>query len=150
MIPVKEPHRITSPFGNRKSPITGKDEFHPGIDIVSDSGDRTIYALFDGEVVDDYDSYNGAKRWNLRGRDTVGNRFVVRSDIPGRGIVYWVYYHTEKNTVSVGQKIRKGDPLGYYGDVGYSAGAHIHLQAWDDRGYNVTGKTIDPGFLLKV
>lgn len=44
MIPVKKPHRITSVYGNRTSPITGKAEFHPGIDIVSDSGDHNVYA----------------------------------------------------------------------------------------------------------
>ena len=149
MLPVLEPHRITSPYGNRKSPITGNAEFHPGIDIVSDSGDRSIVACADGVVVDDYDSYNDANRWNLRGHDTVGNRFVVKSVIDGK-VYYWVYYHTAVNTVSVGQEVKKGDILGVYGDVGYSAGAHVHLQCWDEDGYNKTGKTVDPGFLLTV
>ena len=149
MMLVKEPHRITSEFGDRKNPFNGTPEFHPGIDIVSDSGDRTLYALADGEVVDDYDSYNGANRWNLRGRDTVGNRAVVKSVINGKNI-YWVYYHTEKNYVSIGQKIKKGDVYGFYGDVGYSKGAHVHLQAWDEDGYMRTGKVIDPAFLLEV
>lgn len=149
MLPIKTPYRVTSSYGDRISPITHVQEFHPGIDLVSDSGDRTLYALYDGVVVDDYDSYNDANRWNLRGRDTVGNRFVVKSEINGKSI-YWVYYHTAVNTVSLGQVIRKGDALGVYGDVGYSAGAHVHLQAWDEVGYNKTGKTIDPSFLLEV
>ena len=149
MIPVKEPHRITSPFGSRKSPITGKDEFHPGVDIVSDSGDKSLIALADGVVVDDKDDYNDANRWNLKGRDTVGNRFVVKSNIGGKDI-WWSYYHTAKNTVKVGDTVKKGQILGEYGDVGYSAGAHVHLQAWDDDGYNRTGKPIDPTFLLEA
>lgn len=149
MIPVKEPFRITSPYGDRKSPITGNPEFHPGIDIVSDSGDKSLIALADGVVVDDKDDYNKDNRWNLKGRDTVGNRFVVQSIIDGKPI-WWSYYHTAKNCVSAGQHVKKGDALGEYGDVGYSAGAHVHLQAWDEDGYNRTGKPIDPGFLLEV
>ena len=149
MIPVKKPYRITSPFGDRKSPITGKDEFHPGVDIVSDSSDKSLIALADGVVVDDKDNYNDANRWNLKGRDTVGNRFVVKSDIGGEDI-WWSYYHTAKNTVKVGDTVKKGQILGEYGDVGYSAGAHVHLQAWDDDGYNRTGKPIDPTFLLEA
>ena len=149
MLPVLEPHRITSPYGDRKSPITGDAEFHPGIDIVSDSGDRSIIACADGIVVDDYDSYNDANRWNLRGRDTVGNRFVVKSVIDDK-TYYWVYYHTAVNKVDLHQEVKKGDILGVYGDVGYSAGAHIHLQCWDEVGYTKTGVPVDPTFLLTV
>lgn len=149
MNPVLDPIRITSGYGERKSPITGKPEFHPGIDIVSDSGDRSIVACADGIVVDDYDSYNEANRWNLRGRDTVGNRFVVKSVIDGE-VYYWVYYHTAINKVDLHQEVKKGDILGVYGDVGYSAGAHIHLQCWNEDGYMNTGKTIDPSFLFNV
>jgi murein DD-endopeptidase MepM/ murein hydrolase activator NlpD len=149
MYPVKEPHRITSPYGNRNSPITGKQEFHPGIDIVSDSGEKTLFAIADGVIVDDKDDYNDANRWNIKGKDTVGNRFVYRSIINGK-IIYITYYHTAKNNVSVGDKIKKGQIIGEYGDVGYSKGAHVHLQAWDKEGYEHTGKTIDPSFLLEV
>lgn len=149
MIPVKEPHRITSAYGSRISPITHVEEFHPGIDIVSDSTDKSIYAVADGVIVDDKDNYNDKNRWNLKGKDTVGNRFVQKSIIDGKTF-YITYYHTATNVVSVGEIIKKGQVLGVYGDVGYSAGAHVHLQCWDYSGYNKTGVPVDPSFLLTV
>lgn len=150
MYPVKNPTRITSGYGVRRDPITGKGgQFHPGIDIVSDSGDKTLIACADGVVIDSKHDYNDANRWNLRGKDTVGNRMVVKSEINGK-VYYWTYYHTDVNDTYVGDTVVKGQVMGTYGDVGYSAGAHVHLQCWDYDGYNNTGVPVDPEFLLTV
>ena len=150
MLPIREPHRITSAFGTRTDPITHEPhQFHPGIDLVSDSDDWSILAVADGEVVDDKDDYSDARRWAIGGRDTVGNRIVQRSIIDGKTF-YITYYHMAKNSVSLGQKIAKGERIGEYGDVGYSAGPHVHLQCWDEIGYTKTGVPVDPSFLLIV
>ena len=149
MYPILKPYRVTSGYGYRVSPITKKKEFHPGIDLVSDSGDKSLIACTDGEVIDSKHDYNDANRWNLGGKDTVGNRMVVKSVIDGKNY-YWSYYHTEINKTQVGDKVKKGDVLGTYGDVGYSAGAHVHLQCWDEKGFNKTGIAIDPSFLLEI
>jgi murein DD-endopeptidase MepM/ murein hydrolase activator NlpD len=145
MYPVKAPYKITSPFGAKRTLPNGYQDVHSGIDIVNvGHKDKTLIAVCDGVVIDDKDDYNPALRWDLKAHNTVGNRFVVRSVITGK-TVYWSLYHTATNTVKIGDRIAKGQVVGEYGDVGYSFGPHVHLQAWDS-----AWKIIDPGFLLTI
>lgn len=147
MWPVKDPI-ITSNYGYRTDPVSGKPgQFHPGIDIIDKNADNRLIAMLDGIVVDDKDNYNDSDRWNLSGRNTVGNRFVVKSELDGQ-VYYWSLYHTAKNMVSVGDKITKGQIVGVYGDVGYSKGAHVHVAVWTEEEYNGSGKNINPLPLL--
>jgi hypothetical protein len=53
--------------------------------------------------------------------------------------------HFEKiNNFKLGDEIKESDPLGEYGDVGYSAGAHTHIYC-----FNNLWKKIDPSFLFE-
>jgi murein DD-endopeptidase MepM/ murein hydrolase activator NlpD len=126
--PVKSWVR-TSPYGWRN--LNGKRQFHGGIDLVSGAGDRTVRAMADGEVVLDYDSYQDARRWTYP-PDSGGNMVILKTKI--RGKFYFIrYLHLSENIVSKGQKIKQGAVLGHYADVGYSFGAHLHIDAYDGK-----------------
>lgn len=130
-LPVVKPYRITSLYGERKSPDPRKKdshEFHDGMDIVSDSGINTVFAVADGVVEYDRDNYDHSKRWETGGTNTVGNRIVLLHTAPDGKKWRTLYFHLVANTVSLGQIVKKGQSLGTYGDVGYSFGAHLHLK----------------------
>jgi hypothetical protein len=148
MYPVREPHKIVCTYlQERHFQLNGKpfSDIHKGIDISNINHiDRTLVACCDCECVDDKDNYDDSKRWIAGGGNTTGNRDVFKAIIDGE-VFYFSYYHTEKNNCSVGQKFKKGDVVGYYGNVGMSTGPHVHLQAWD-----ANWKVIDPSFLLDI
>jgi murein DD-endopeptidase MepM/ murein hydrolase activator NlpD len=143
MYPVSKP-RITSAYGKERTLPNGVKDVHRGVDLVSDDNNTNLYAVCDGIVVDDKDNYNHANRWNLKGKDTVGNRFVQKSVINAK-TYYISYYHTATNCVSVGDVLKKGQVVGVYGDVGYSFGAHVHVIAWDEH-WNI----VDPSFVFSL
>lgn len=143
MYPVKIPFKITSAYGVPRTLPDGKKDIHSGIDIVNTRNDSTLLACCDCVCMDDLDDYNDKERWT-NVHSSVGNRDVFKTIING-DVFYFSYYHTAKNNCSVGQSFKRGDVVGLYGDVGYSFGAHVHLQAWDKN-----WKTIDPTFLLEI
>ncbi|MFZ5968161.1 MAG: peptidoglycan DD-metalloendopeptidase family protein [Bacillota bacterium] len=116
--------RITSKFGFRKSPTTGRKQFHSGIDIANSSG-TNIYAAGTGIV-----TFSG---WN-----SGYGKIVIISH--GNGYRS-VYAHNKENLVTIGQKVKKGDLIAKMGSTGRSTGPHVHFEIH----YN--GQQIDP---LKV
>ena len=114
------PGSITSAYGNRVNPISGREEFHRGIDL-SVPKETPILATADGIV-----SFSG---WNGGG----GNVIVIEH---GHG--YSSYYaHNHRNAVQVGQRVRRGDVIGYAGATGHATGSHVHYEIWkNDRAVN--------------
>jgi murein DD-endopeptidase MepM/ murein hydrolase activator NlpD len=113
--------RLTSLFGSRTNPITGRVELHRGIDIAAPSG-TTVKATADGVV-----SFSG---WNGGG----GNTIVVEH---GHGFSS-CYAHNRANAVTVGQRIKRGETVGYVGATGNATGSHVHYEIWQD------GRVINP------
>ncbi len=112
--------RITSPFGRRMDPISGEIAFHSGIDISGNLG-SPVRATADGVV-----SHSG---WTQKGG------FVV---VLEHGCGYTtVYAHNKTNAVKIGQKVKRGDVIGYLGSTGKSTGPHVHYEVWKD------GKSVD-------
>lgn len=112
---------ITSPYGKRMDPFSGDNAFHTGVDISCDA--RTpIRATADGMV-----SHSG---W-IEGS---GNVVILEH---GCGFST-VYAHNTRNAVKVGQKLKRGDIVGYVGSTGKSTGPHVHYEVWKD------GKTVNP------
>jgi murein DD-endopeptidase MepM/ murein hydrolase activator NlpD len=104
---------ISSPYGSRINPITGNSEFHRGLDVSADV-DTPIMATADGVIV-----FSG---WNRGG----GNVVVI-----AHGHGYSTYYaHNKMNTVQVGQKVRRGEVVGYVGSTGSATGSHVHYEIW--------------------
>jgi murein DD-endopeptidase MepM/ murein hydrolase activator NlpD len=106
---------ITSQYGIRQHPGTGDKEFHTGLDITTNPG-NPIRATADGIV-----SFSG---WN----GVSGNLIVLEH---GFGFST-VYAHNKMNTVKVGQKVRRGDVIGYVGSTGNATGPHVHYEIWKD------------------
>jgi murein DD-endopeptidase MepM/ murein hydrolase activator NlpD len=102
---------VSSPFGYRIDPFTGKRTFHRGIDIATNFGNPVV-ATADGNVIEAaYDKFFG--------------RTVTISH--GGGIVTQ-YCHLDKYIVKAGQRIKRGDLLGYIGKTGKALGPHLHYE----------------------
>jgi murein DD-endopeptidase MepM/ murein hydrolase activator NlpD len=103
--------RITSYFGMRIHPITGKKTFHEGVDIASPEG-SSIYAYASGVV-----TYAGWK-------NGYGNFVAINH---GNGLVTR-YGHMSAIYVSVGERVTTGQRIGAVGSTGESTGPHLHFE----------------------
>ncbi len=101
----------TSRFGYRKSPFTGRREFHKGYDIANREG-TPISCTADGVV-----AYSGPK-------GLLGNMIVIDH---GHGLVTR-YGHLSKILVKRGQTVKRGDTLALMGNTGRSTGPHVHYE----------------------
>jgi|GEM_PF-1303747 len=102
---------ISSGFGYRKSPFTGRREYHTGIDIAIRPGSR-VNGTADGVVI-----YTG----------TYGGLGKMVTVDHGFGIITR-YCHLNKILVEEQQEIRKGDKIAETGNSGRSTGPHIHYE----------------------
>ena len=118
----KDLKRVASGYGYRKDPFTKKPRMHWGMDFTAPRG-TPIYATGDGIV----------KRADNRAAG-FGNH--VRID-HGFGYVS-LYAHMSKYKVKRGQKVKRGEIIGYVGNTGRSAGPHLHYEIFKD------GKKINP------
>jgi hypothetical protein len=111
--------------------------FHEGVDMKLSNFDRRVYAFEGGEVVKVFNNYNPKKRWT-DWMNSAGNYCVIRSKIGGK---YYTmrYIHLEHLRVTKGQHISKNQLIGQYADIGYSFGAHLHLEMHD-----MKNKRVDP------
>lgn len=108
---LPNPGNISSPFGYRTSPTSRRKEFHNGVDIANKSGTDIIAA---GSGVVTYSGYNGGY-----------GRVVMISH--GYGYTS-IYAHNQKNLVSVGDKVKKGQVIAKVGSTGRSTGPHVHFE----------------------
>ena len=102
---------VTSKFGYRTSPFTGRREFHSGYDIANKKG-TPVFATADGLIV-------FAKRKSFLGK-------VVIID-HGHGIVTR-YGHLSKIIAKKGVRMKRGDLIGLIGNTGRSTGSHVHYE----------------------
>lgn len=102
---------VAAGYGYRRSPFTGKREFHEGMDIAAPVG-TPIVATADGVV-----TFAG-----LAG--SYGN--VVFID-HGHGFAT-AYAHNSSNRVRVRQRVRRGEIIAYMGNTGRSTGPHVHYE----------------------
>ncbi len=123
-LPVKG--YISSDYGKRVHPKTGKLDFHSGIDISAEIG-APVTATADGIV-----SFSG---WS----GNSGNVIVLEH---GHGFST-IYAHNKINFVKVGQVVKRGDIIAYVGSTGNSTGPHLHYEVWKE------GKQINPKNFLK-
>lgn len=118
--------RISSGFGHRHDPVTGREgAFHSGIDIAAPAG-TPLYAVGTGKVI-------------ARGYDKRSGNFVrISSD----GKVYGYAHMQEPSPLNVGDEVARGDTVGAVGSTGRSTGAHLHFTAREGT------RRIDPATLL--
>ena len=109
--PLPGYYRLTSQFGYRIHPITGKAHSHTGIDIPAPGG-TSILAAKSGQVVTSAYHYS------------YGN-YVVIDHGNGNSTLY---AHMSSRAVSEGQMVTQGQVIGYVGTTGSSTGNHLHLE----------------------
>jgi len=102
---------ISSYFGRRKDPFSGKRAMHNGIDVAGKEGAKII-ATAEGIVT-----------W-AEERSGYGNLIEIEH---GNGLITR-YGHCQSIAVKVGQQIKQGDSLGTIGSTGRSTGPHIHYE----------------------
>ena len=102
---------ITSLFGSRTHPVTGRPNNHTGVDIAA-AGGTDIWAAKSGVVLTS--TYNSS----------YGN-YVVISHANGESTLY---AHMSKRLVSEGDKVTQGQTIGLVGTTGSSTGNHLHFE----------------------
>ena len=112
----KDLTRMASGYGYRIDPFTKKRRFHYGMDFIAKRG-APIYATGNGII----------KRADNRSSG-YGNH--IRID-HGFGYVS-LYAHLSKYNVRRGQKVKRGDIIGYVGNTGRSVGPHLHYEIFKD------------------
>ncbi|UTC64711.1 M23 family metallopeptidase [Treponema sp. OMZ 788] len=118
--------RLTSPFGYRRDPFTGRKSFHTGIDIAAPTG-TPIKLTLDGKV-----SYTGYSA-------VYGNYVIVTHS----GGYQSMYGHMHTIKVRRGQVLNQGGIIGTVGNTGRSTGPHVHFSIYKN------GKLINPLTVLK-
>lgn len=118
--------RITSRYGYRTNPISGKYGLHTGVDIAADEG-TSIVAAYNGVVKD---VGYGEKKGN----------FVLMEHIDG---TQTLYCHCSQIIVEEGTVIRAGEVIALVGNTGWSTGPHLHFEI------HIDGSTVDPLTYIK-
>jgi murein DD-endopeptidase MepM/ murein hydrolase activator NlpD len=112
---------ISSSYGVRISPFTGKEQFHPGVDIAG--AEKTpIVAPAKGTIV--FAGKDGALGMSVR----------IKHDSVHESI----YGHLHKASVKKGQHVERGEVIGYMGNSGRSTGPHLHYEIVKN------GKNVNP------
>ncbi|MBM3297887.1 MAG: hypothetical protein FJY83_09865 [Candidatus Aminicenantes bacterium] len=102
---------VTSGFGSRLDPFTGKPAFHYGMDIATNIG-SPICSAADGTVVQ-------VKTDKMGGKSIIVNH--------GNGVATH-YLHLDQFKVGEGKKVRRGDVIGLVGRTGKALGPHLHYE----------------------
>ncbi len=118
---------LSSFFGVRTDPFTGRSAMHNGLDFAGKAG-SPVMAIAAGKVI------------RSGRRDGYGN--LVEID-HGQGYVTR-YGHNQQNLVQVGQLVRKGQQIARMGSSGRSTGPHVHLEVLRD------GQPVNPLRYLSV
>jgi murein DD-endopeptidase MepM/ murein hydrolase activator NlpD len=116
---------VTSGYGSRKSPFTGRRTFHQGIDVRPE-GDEHVLAARAGTVV------------GYEVDPVYGRRVTVAHE----GGFQTVYAHLADVYVALGDSVRSGSVIATVGSSGLSTGPHLHFEIRRD------GQTRDPAALI--
>lgn len=115
--------KVTSPYGYRRDPFTGKLSWHNGLDLRAKN--EPAYAMMDGIVEKvGYDNRSG-------------NYVTLR-----HGNYHVSYCHLSSIIVRKGESVFPGIIVGVTGNTGRSTGSHLHLTCKKD------GKSVNPAILL--
>jgi murein DD-endopeptidase MepM/ murein hydrolase activator NlpD len=117
---------LSSNYGKRIDPFTGRQEHHKGIDIAGKEG-SSIRAVADGVV-----SWSGERTgYGKLVEINHGNGYVTR------------YGHNRQYLVKAGDTVRRGEAIALMGSTGRSTGPHVHIEVIHN------GVQVNPGRYLK-
>lgn len=119
--------RLSSAFGSRRDPFSGRREFHGGVDFRAPSG-TPIHAIAGGRVV--------VSGWESGYGRVIeidhGNGFRTR------------YAHNQANLVKAGQTVKRRQVIAHVGSTGHTTGPHVHLEVLR------AGRRMDPADYLRA
>lgn len=115
--------QVTSPYGYRKDPFTGKRKFHAGIDLHARS--EEVLVMMEGVVV-------------KVGQDKTSGKYVTLR----HGSYTVSYCHLSRILTVKGAVARPRDVVGITGSTGRSTGPHLHISC------KLDGKSVDPSILF--
>ena len=115
--------RITSPYGYRKDPFTGKKKFHAGLDL--HARHEEVLAMMEGVVV-------------KVGQDKTSGKYVTLR----HGNYTVSYCHLSRIFAVKGTVVHPRDVVGITGSTGRSTGPHLHITC------KLDGKNVDPSVIL--
>ena len=114
------PGPVTSPFGWRRHPIYGYWGLHDGTDFSAPCGTPN-HAAGSGTVI--------SKVWS----SVYGNRlYLDLGRVNGKNMTV-VYNHLSGYSASTGERVRRGETIGYSGSTGWSTGCHLHFTVLPQR-----------------
>ena len=108
-------------YGMRLHPILRRYRMHDGVDISAKCG-QPIYASQSGTVVNTTSGYSGGSGISAK---------IAHGKFEGIQVTT-AYLHMSKLIVSQGDKVEKGQEIGYVGSTGLSTGCHLHLSLYKD------------------
>jgi murein DD-endopeptidase MepM/ murein hydrolase activator NlpD len=121
----KDLSRIASGFGMRIHPIYGIAKMHSGLDFTAPQG-TPIYATGDGTVT------------TAGGGTGTGNHVIIN-----HGYGYQtVYMHMVRIKARDGQRVKRGEVIGWVGSTGASTGPHCHYEV------HINGRPVDPVYFF--
>lgn len=112
---------ISSYFGHRPDPFTGRNAFHRGLDFAGPAGSQ-VMSVASGVVTYSKDRFGYGRTVEINH----GNGYVTR------------YAHNQKALVAVGDTVQKGQPIALIGSTGRSTGPHLHFEVLKN------GRAVDP------
>jgi murein DD-endopeptidase MepM/ murein hydrolase activator NlpD len=112
---------ISSYFGERSDPFDGREAFHKGVDFAGTQGSN-VTAVAAGVVTWAGERSGYGKLIEINH----GDGFVTR------------YAHNERTLVTVGQTVKRGEPVALMGSTGRSTGPHVHFEVLRN------GRQVDP------
>ena len=122
----KDLDRIASGFGMRIDPVYGTPKMHKGLDFTASQG-TPIYATGDGTVTEAGFNEGG-----------YGNHVIIN-----HGYGYETLYgHMVRLKARVGQKVKRGEVIGWVGSTGKSTGPHCHYEV------HINGNPVDPVYFF--
>jgi murein DD-endopeptidase MepM/ murein hydrolase activator NlpD len=116
---------ITSQYGMRLHPVYKRWTLHDGTDFGASCG-TPIRAAADGRVIAAY--YNSG----------YGNRVIMDNGYHDGVGLGTAYNHLSRYSTYVGQRVERGEIIGYVGNTGYSTGCHLHFMVFEN------GATVNP------
>lgn len=136
MRPVDNKYKVTCPYGKRGTMWSGG--FHKGIDFGTPIG-TPVVAMVPGVVQ------------NVSWGRAFGNHIVVKNDkfANGSAGLFAGYCHLSKLKVSPGQRVKKGQIIGWTGKSGNVTAAHLHVEIQKGLSWN-TYRSVNPDKWLQA
>jgi hypothetical protein len=125
-LPIAGDFRVSSTYGLRQDPLSGRLAMHEGLDFVAEIG-HPVMSSASGEVI----------------RSTTDPSYGNMVDVLHKEGFVTRYAHLSQRHVVVGQQVRKGEIIGLLGNTGRSTGPHLHYEVFH------RGNLVNPAKLLK-